>query len=346
MIMKLKRVTLTLTLAVLGSIAILVTLALVAAAAAPPRAGDAAKGKYLVSVNGGCGCHGPNLAGYKQGGPAELPESAPFGELFAGPFGSVSAANITSDKDTGVGKWTDDQLMRAIRDGVDDAGERLFPIMPMYHFLADADVADLVAYLRTVPAVSNKVPARTLTGPVPPAPSLPPAPASAPTSGVERGKYLVTAIGDCSACHTPTTPEGAPDQTKYLAGSVLPRAGGKFEIVKNITPDKTTGIGNWTEQQIVALLKTGTLPDGTKTKSALKMGLIAGGFNQITDADALAIAAYLKTIPAVSNVPKAPAPQGMPTTGAPVSALGVVLGVAAAGLVLVGVGLGLRKLRA
>ena len=344
--MKLQRVTLTLTLAVLSSIALLVALALVAVAATPPGAGDPAKGKYIFAVNGGCGCHGPNLAGYKQGGPAELPASAPFGELFAGPFGSVPATNITPDKDTGVGNWTDDQLIHALRDGIDNGGEQLFPIMPSntFHFMSDGDVQDLVAYLRTVPAVSNKVPERTLMGPVPPAPPLPPSPASSPTSGVERGKYLVTAVGDCSSCHTPTTPQGAPDQTKFLAGAAMPRAGGKFEIANNITPDKSTGIGSWTEQQVVALLKTGTLPDGTKTKG-LMAEVLVGGMNQLTDADAQAIATYLKTIPPVSNVPEAPQPpQTLPKTGeSPGASLGVVMAIAAAGLGLIG--LGLRKLR-
>lgn len=296
------------------------------ASAAPNSAGDPVKGRYIFAATGGCGCHGVNLAGFKASGP-------PFGEIFAGPFGSIPAANITSDKDTGVGGWTDAQLINAIRNGIDDQGNQLFPIMPYntYHFMSDADVADLVAFLRTVPPVSNSVPERKLNGPVPPPPSLPPSPPTAPMSGVDRGRYLVTAVSDCGSCHTPTTPQGAPDMSKLLAGYFIPREGGKFEVAPNITPDMATGIGDWLEQNIVTYLKQGIGPNG-RTPDGLMGEVVAGGFqglgfNQLTDDDAAAIAAFLKSIPAVANVPIAPkgppAPSPAPTSGGtPASSVG------------------------
>jgi mono/diheme cytochrome c family protein len=232
-----------------GAIIMLVALAILlgtAASAATGSAGDPVKGQYIFAATGGCGCHGVNLAGYNPSGP-------PFGEIFTGPFGSVAASNITSDKDTGVGNRTDAQLIDAIRNGVDDGGNTLFPIMPYLtlHFMSDADVADLVAFLRTVPAVSNKVPERQLNGPVPPVPPLPPSPATAPASGLARGKYLATVVGDCNSCHTPQTPQGAPDMSKMLAGGVIAREGGTFEVGPNITTDGPTGIAYWTQQDIV-----------------------------------------------------------------------------------------------
>lgn len=301
-----------------GVIIMLVALAILlgtAASAASGGAGDPVKGQYIFAAAGGCGCHGVNLAGYNPSGP-------PFGEIFTGPFGSVPASNITSDKDTGVGNWTDAQLMDAIRNGVDDGGHTLFPIMPYMtlHFMSDADVADLVAFLRTVPAVSNKVPERQLNGSAPTVPPLPPSPATAPASGLARGKYLATVVGDCNACHTPQTPQGAPDMSKMLAGGVVAREGGTFEVGPNITTDGPTGIGYWTGQDIVTYLKQGIGPNG-RTADGLMGEAVAGGFrrlgfNQLTDQDAAAIAAWLKTVPAVRNVPKAPPAGGPSAAGA------------------------------
>ncbi len=293
---------------VIGIGALLLLVAACSPTVSGPIPGDPQKGKYIFEANGGCGCHGPNLAGYKAGGPAELPGSAPFGELFVGPFGSIPARNITPDKDTGAGRMTDAQLVEAIRSGKNDKGDQLFPIMPYnsFHFMADQDVSDLVSYLRTVPAVSNQVPERQLNGPVPPQPALPPAPARAPESGLPRGDYLVSAISICGDCHTPTSSDGAPDRSKLLAGAVIPREGGRFETANNITPDTDTGIGNWTEQQIVTLLKTGKRPDGT-TVGGLMAGQIVGGYSRLTDADALSIAQFIKSIPAVKNLPEPPA---------------------------------------
>lgn len=293
-----------------GSLAGLVVLVLIIASCVPIAAtnkGSVANGKYVFAAAGGCGCHGPNHAGYRAGSRETLPAAAPFGELFLGPFGSVPARNITPDQATGEGGWLDDDVMDAIRNGIDPEGQQLFPIMPYnsFHFMSDEDVRDLVAYLRTLPAVNNPVPSRQLSVPVPPVPSLPHSPATAPKSGVERGQYLVTAVSVCGDCHTPQTPEGAPDTSKMFAGALVPREAGKFEVAPNITPDEATGIGTWTDQQIAALVKTGTRPDGTKV-GGLMAFMISGGFDQFTDGDGAAIAAYLKTVPAVSNRVKLP----------------------------------------
>lgn len=279
---------------------VMFALGAMSAAAAPSSAGDPVHGKYIFEATGACGCHGPDLAGYKPGAPREQ-----SGEIFTGPFGSVTAKNITPDKDTGIGGWADDQIIGAIRNGIDDQGLPLFPIMPYttYHFMSNSDVRDLVAYLRTVPAVKNDVPDNSLKGPVPPPPALPPSPATAPTSGLERGRYLVSAVSDCGSCHTPSLPSGAPDRARLLAGSTVSN-----QVASNLTPDKVTGIGNWTDSEVAAVLRMGLEPEGTSVQGLMGevvhgTPLSGGGFNQLTDSDLRAIIAYLRSIPAVSNTP-------------------------------------------
>lgn len=263
--------------------------------AAPPAdlpKGDATRGEYIFALAEGCGCHQSD-AGFLAGG-------APF----EGPWGKVYARNITQDKETGIGDETDQQIADTIRTGKEEEGDMLFPIMPYHIFsnMSDQDVADLVAYLRTVPPVKNQVPPRELKIPVPPfTPGTPPA--TAPTAGVERGKYIANAVAQCSDCHTPTDAQGNPDMTKFLAGTAV-----ETEVSSNITPDEETGIGTWSLPEIATLLKTGVRPNGTEV-TGLMAEVIKGGFSKMTTLDALAVAEYLKTVPAVKNDPKAQAQQ-------------------------------------
>ncbi|MFN8483736.1 MAG: cytochrome c [Anaerolineae bacterium] len=285
-----------------------------AAAAPVGQSGDAARGKYLVNVAGCWGCHGQNLAGYREGGGQEQPESAPYGQAFGGPFGLVTAKNLTPDGETGIGKWSDADIEKALREGKTPEGEQLYPIMPYANYagLSDQDMRDLIAYLRSLPAVKNSVPENKLNGPVPPAPPSRPYPQTAPTVGTPRGEYLVLNVAGCGDCHTATGPNGAPDRAKFLAGNAVPTAKG-YQLAWNLTPDQKTGLGSWTAQQIATTLRTGQRPN-----KGLVGGLMAEvvgvghpafqgfGFSQMSDADVLAIAQYLKTIPAVENMPMPP----------------------------------------
>lgn len=122
---------------------------------------------------------------------------------------------------------------------------------------------------------------------------------------IERGKYLVT-LGGCLDCHTPGYFFGKPDATRYLGGSEV-----GFEIPglgifhgPNLTPDKDTGLGSWTEEQIVAAIQTGTRPDGRVLAPIMPWR----AFAELTKSDASAIAVYLKSLPAVRN--KVPGPFG------------------------------------
>jgi mono/diheme cytochrome c family protein len=249
----------------------------------------------------------------------------------------VYVSNITSDPKTGIGGWTDQQIIEALRLGKHPDGSQLFPIMPYPALsgMADQDVQDLVTFLRTVPAIENEVPANQLNVSVPPFQPRTPPPATAPTAGLKRGEYIVNVASHCSDCHTTRNPDGSPDMSKYLAGAMI-----EGEIASNITPDTETGIGAWTEQQIVDFLHTGQRPDGSPLSAVSLMNLVMqGGLKNITNADAQAVAAYLKSVPAVKNEPAAqmaaPAetPPALPESGGEVSGSGFL----SVGLALLGI---------
>lgn len=301
----------------LGAIGVFTSMAIAArdGHAESASKGDPERGKYIFRVAGICGCHGFNLGGYRTGNATTMPKSAPFGERFDGPFGSVPASNISPDKKTGIGKWTDDQIIAATRGGVRADKSPLFPIMPFvsYSGMADQDVHDLVAYLRTVPPVANKVEAKKLNPPPPGAqpPAMPPlmtAPKAAPTSPPEkRGEYLVRSVGDCGGCHTTMAPDGQVMADHFLAGNVFPMGDG-FMVIPNITLGSEGGVASWTADDFAKYLKSGKRPNGTDAFGPMAM-LVNEAYRFLTDEDAMAIGAYLKTIPAVKYVPQPPPQQ-------------------------------------
>jgi mono/diheme cytochrome c family protein len=127
-------------------------------------------------------------------------------------------------------------------------------------------------------------------------------PATAPTSGQARGEYLVRAVAHCGECHTPRGVTQASDNSRFLAGAPKGK-GPEGKEVPNITPDKATGIGDWTEEQIAEYLGTGNRPDGD-VAGGLMGEVIEGssaGYKDLTKEDRLAIARYLKSIPAIKN---------------------------------------------
>jgi mono/diheme cytochrome c family protein len=265
------------------------------------------QGRHLLQIAGGCGCHGANFAGWRPGGADTLPRAAPFGERFVGPFGSVPARNITPDAETGIRGWSDDDLKKAITEGIDPEGERLSPIMPYhaYHGMARSDLRALIAYLHLLRPVKNAVPEKVVPEKVVPSPApgreappaLPDAPDVRPTEPVALGRYLVRHVCGCVDCHAPggQAPDSAP-----LTGRVLP---GDGVTASNLTPDRQTGIGTWRQADIARYLRTGARPDGGLAQSAMA-GLIVTSFSKLTPDEANAIAAYLKSLPAVRHVPR------------------------------------------
>ncbi len=261
---------------------------------------EAARGRYVFGATGGCGCH------TVPGQPANS-----GGRRYDGPFGTVYSTNITPDRETGIGAWSDEQIAAAIRLGRRPGGERLLPVhpYPVFSGMAAEDLRALVAFLRTVPPVRRANRPRRITVPffetvfLPAwlaafAPRETPPPA-APASGLARGEYLVRAVAHCGECHTPRTVTYATDSARFLAGNPQ---GPEDSQVPNITPDPETGL-TWTEAEIAEYLGTGLKPDGD-VAGGLMGEVIQGtlaGYKDLTEADRLAIARYLKTIPPVKH---------------------------------------------
>ena len=280
---------------------------LVLAAALPAAAQSReqiARGKYIFGAAAGCGCHTLPKGGALNAG----------GRKYDGPFGTVYASNITPDPSNGIGKWTDAQVVTAIRSGRRPNGERLIPVHPytVFNGMAEQDLQDVVAYLRSVPPVNQPVPAKKITVPMFESVFLPAwlatfapretPPPSAPTSGVGRGEYLTRAVTHCGECHTPRTMTMATDNSRYLSGAAKGK-GPEGSAVPNITPDRETGIANWSEEQIADYLETGNRPDGD-VAGGLMAEVIQGssaGYKDLTKADRLAIAKYLKSISPIKN---------------------------------------------
>ena len=262
-----------------------------------------AKGQYIFALAGGCACH-------------TEPKGTPHAgaRAFPIPFGTVYSTNITQDKETGLGGWSERQIHDAMVKGIRPNGERLIPAMPYeaYSGMAVEDLKALVAYLRTLKPVRkvNLRPSahvrffRPLVTPIwlklfgrfydPPA--------RAPGSGIERGRYLVDHVSLCGDCHTPRNSIGVPNRSLYLAGADK-KIGLLGNAVPNITPDKETGIGEWKREDIVELLLFGTKPDLDNVQG-LMAEVIQGtplGYKDMKKEDALAIADYLKSIPAIKN---------------------------------------------
>ncbi|MBA2540020.1 MAG: c-type cytochrome [Deltaproteobacteria bacterium] len=270
-----------------------------AVAAAPtPDPKLVGRGEYLVGLLGCPYCHmpmdartGPDFTRPFAGG-AEIPEK----------FGTWRSPNITQDKVTGIGNWTDAQIDAAIRMGTRPDGAQLFPIMPYmnYNRMTDDDAKAIVAYLRTVKPISNKVERVTdlkLPTPTPPKPANTPDPVGDPQ---KHGEYLVTLM-HCNVCHTPMGPQG-PDHTKMFAGGFemeLPPLGTGKLFGANITSDPETGIGKWTVADVEKSIKFLTRPDGTVIQGPMQFYL--AGWSKLTDEDLKGIATFVKSIPPIKN---------------------------------------------
>ena len=179
-----------------------------------------AKGQYIFALAGGCACHtvpkGPLNAG---------------GRAFPIPFGTVYSTNITQDKETGLGSWTDQQIRDAIVKGIRRDGRRIIPVMPYeaYSGMAQEDLTALIAYLRTLKPVKKATPELKSWMPLTRTLGIPvylmvfgrfsDSPALAPQKDIERGRYLVEHVSLCGDCHTPRNFIGVPNRSLYLAGA-------------------------------------------------------------------------------------------------------------------------------
>ncbi len=259
------------------------------------------RGEYLSGMLGCGSCHvgvgptGPDMTKQFVGG-LEVPEK----------FGTWRSPNITQDKETGIGGWTDEQIKAAIRMGTRPDDTQLYPIMPYpnYNRMTDDDASALVAFLRTVKPVANKV-ERTKDLALPK--MTPPKPTNAPDvtgDPMKHGEYLVTLM-HCDNCHTPMGPTG-PDRTRLFAGGMefeIPFLGTGKLHGSNLTSDPETGLGKWSQADIEKAVKFLTRPDGTVIQGPMQFYL--AGWSKLTDQDINAIGTFIKGLKPIKNkVPK------------------------------------------
>ncbi len=265
----------------------------------PGRATDAdqqnfaqvARGHYLVQLSDCTACH------------TDPDRGKPFagGRPIETPFGFVVSANITPDPETGIGKWSEDDFDKAMRHGVRPDGGRLYPAMPYtaYTKMSRADIDAIRAYLATVPPVHNTVRSDQLPfpfnirlgmavwdwlffhgGEFKPDPHK--------SAQWNRGAFLVNGPGHCGACHTPKNLLGGDKTSRALQGSIV-----QGWFAPNITGDMTRGLGKWSTEDIVQLLRTG---HNQQTAVTGPMGEeVSNASTHFNDSDLMAIATYLKS---------------------------------------------------
>jgi mono/diheme cytochrome c family protein len=250
------------------------------------------RGEYLVHAGGCVSCH-------------TVPGATPFagGRAIATPFGTFYSPNITPDADTGIGRWSDVQFLRALRLGRRPDGASYFPVFPYPSFtnITDADALAIKAYLFSLPpthqvnrphAVAFPFSWRFLQvgwralffreGPF--------VADRAHDANYNRGAYLVTALAHCGECHTPRNLLGAVKPGMALSGTA---DGPDGQTVPNITPDGATGIGDWSSDDIATLLRTGHTPEQSTVKGAMREA-VQDGLKFLDESDLQAIATYLR----------------------------------------------------
>jgi mono/diheme cytochrome c family protein len=224
------------------------------------------------------------------------------------PFGALYSTNITPDKETGIGNYSDQDFLNAVHRGVRRDGARLYPAMPYpsYTTMTDADALAIKAYLFSLPPVHVPAPDNTLAFPFNQRWAMmfwsavfnadtrfEPDPANTPEWN--RGAYLSEALAHCGECHTPRNLAFALDNRKKFAGAVT--AGWR---AFNITSDKATGIGGWRDEDLVSYLAIGHA-DGHGTASGPMGEAVDRSFSQFAPEDVRAVVAYLRTVPAIAS---------------------------------------------
>ncbi|MBY0337445.1 MAG: cytochrome c [Acetobacteraceae bacterium] len=267
-----------------------------ALAQAGPDAALLERGRYLGEVVAACGaCHdrfGPGLR--------PIPGMAlAGGRVFEERGFRAVAPNITQDRETGIGAWTDAQIAAAIREGRRPDGSLIGPPMPVesYRGISDRDLAALVAWLRTVPPVRHAVPDRStyafpLVAHGGPVATVPEPPANDP---VERGRYIAVNLAHCMDCHSAQLGEGRADPNgRGARGLVIEGPWGAVQAA-NISPHPTEGIGRWTDAQILAAITGGVSANGRPL--APPMAARGPVWARMEPADLRAILAYLRSLP-------------------------------------------------
>ncbi|NBN78516.1 c-type cytochrome [Microvirga tunisiensis] len=264
--------------------------------------GDAARGEAVFHAGGCASCHAaPGATGedkLRLGGGLRL----------ATPFGTFVAPNISPDATDGIGGWTRADFANAMLAGVSPSGEHYYPAFPYtsYARMTPGDVMDLFAYMLALPAVAGRAPAHELSFPfsvrqgvgvwklanLDPAPVVP---VPAGNAELDRGRYLVEGPGHCGECHTPRDGLGGLDRSRWLAGAAAATGAGR---IPNITGGEG-GIGDWSAADIAYYLETGFTPEFDSVGG--EMVPVQENMARLTPEDRMAIAAYLKAVPALPD---------------------------------------------
>jgi mono/diheme cytochrome c family protein len=270
-----------------------------------------ARGEYLAQAGDCAACH--TVKGGK-----------PFagGFPFKLPFGTLYSSNITPDKETGIGAWSDADFLKAVHQGIAPDGTRLYPAFPYaaYTMMTDADVLAIKAYLFSLPAVHQETPPNTFGFPFNQRwtmafwsaffnPNERYRPNTARSPEWNRGAYVAEAMGHCGDCHTPRNLAQAIDNRAKFKGAVA--AGWQ---AYNITPDQETGVGAWSDETLAQFIHTGHV-DGYGTASGPMGEAIDNSLSHLVPEDIKALVVYLRTVPPLSD-PALPAPRMAPAPAA------------------------------
>ena len=271
-----------------------------------------ARGEYLVHHVADClNCHSDHLTTF--GMPVRPGSEGQGGFVFdknLGIPGVVAAQNITPDRQTGIGAWTDGEVLRAMREGVDRNGDALFPMMPYAHFrsMSDEDAQSIVVYLRTLKPIHHAVPARHIDFPVnliikfKPQPVEEPVIAPDPRNAAAYGGYLGNLA--CVECHTPHDSKNQLDATRAYAGGWTMLGPWGRVVTANLTPDSNTFIGRASKAEFIGRFRAFEHMDASNSPAVPPgrntiMPWLA--FSRMSDHDLGAIYDYLRTVKPIAN---------------------------------------------
>jgi mono/diheme cytochrome c family protein len=274
------------------AVAVLVLLVALSPAARAQDSRLIERGKYLMNGIVACGnCH----ARRDQEGRVQPELGLSGGMLFDEEPFKAYAANITPDPETGIGKWTDEQIIRAFREGIRPNGKLIGPPMPVAFFrgISDDDAKALVAYLRAQPPVKHVVPKSEYRMQLPPAygPPIKGKIAAPPRSDLRAyGEYLAGPLGHCMDCHTPWV-QGVPDMARVGAGGNPFKGPWGVSVSRNLTPHES-GLKAWSDAEIARAIREGRSRNG----SPLRPPMAFDWYRNIDDADMKALIAYLRSL--------------------------------------------------
>jgi mono/diheme cytochrome c family protein len=271
-----------------------------------------ARGKYLAEAADCEACH-------------TTEHGKPFagGRPFDTDFGTIYSPNITPDKETGIGNYTDEEFIKAMHEGVGKGGKRLYPAFPYaaYTHLTNEDVLAIKAYIFSLPPEKNTAPANTLRWPYNQRglmamwgmlynPKERFEPVADKTPSWNRGAYLVEGLGHCGDCHTPRTMLQALNNRKKFAGGMA-----EGWRAYNLSSDKESGIGTWSQEDMETYLKTGHTMNRGSAFGPMAQAVHLS-FQKLTASDVSAIVEYVRSVPPVST-PDLPAPKLEPASDHP-----------------------------